>query len=200
MEKFKKIMGWVIPIVLAVALGLFIKAELFQFVKVDGASMAPNLHNTERVMLLKRAKIRRDSVVVFNAYGVDNTGQPVAKNTKYVKRVIGLPGDTVTYKNDGALYVNGKYVPQTFISHKQRTTGTTSLNLPEAQGVRIGTGKSFKVPAGKYFVLGDNRAISNDSRYYGFVPRGKIDGVVKVPFWDANHRVINDYWKKVNQD
>ena len=138
--------------------------------------------------------------VTLYAYGVDNTGQPVAKNTKYVKRVIGLPGDTVTYKNNGELYVNGKYAPQTFISHKQRTTGTTSLNLPEAQGVRIGTGKSFKVPAGKYFVLGDNRAISNDSRYYGFVPRGKIDGVVKVPFWDANHRVINDYWKKVNQD
>ncbi|WP_083489094.1 signal peptidase I [Liquorilactobacillus uvarum] len=61
----------------------------------------------------------------------------------------------------------------------------------ESTGVKIFENITFTVPKTKYFVLGDNRNISNDSRYYGFIPQKKIIGVVKVPFWVANHKLIN---------
>ena len=74
--------------------------------------MYPNLQNNEHVIVWKLGKVREDSVVVFDAYGVDKNNPNVQKNTKYVKRVIGMPGDKIEYKNNGDLYVNGKYQPQ----------------------------------------------------------------------------------------
>lgn len=189
----KKLMTFLWPIILGVAIGFIVKTWLFTFVKVDGLSMYPTLQNNERVMEFKQAKIKRDRIVVFNAYGVDKNNPQVTKKTQYVKRVIGMPGDTIQYDNNGKLYVNGKFAPQTFITQEQRAAGTLDLQLPEAPGVRLGSGHKFKVPQGKYFVLGDNRKISNDSRYYGFVPRSKITGVVKVPIWNKNAPIINDY-------
>ena len=61
-----------------------------------------------------------------------------------------------------------------------------------------GTGKTFTVPKNCYFVLGDNRADSNDSRYYGFVPKDKIVGIAKAPFWNSKHKLINDYYPATN--
>ncbi|WP_010579838.1 signal peptidase I [Liquorilactobacillus vini] len=195
MQTFKSIISWIIPVVVGLLIALVVKQFLFGFVKVDGTSMYPNLQNNERVMLLKPAKIKHNSVVVFNAYGIDHNNPEIQKNTKYVKRVIGMPGDTIEYRNDGQLYINGKRMPQSYITRKQRTSGTLHLTpeLSEAKGVTLGTGKSFKVPQNEYFVLGDNRKDSNDSRYYGFVPKSKIDGVVKVFFWNSKAKVINSY-------
>ena len=181
------------PIITGLAIAAFIIMFVFQIVKVDGTSMYPNLQNNEHVIVWKLGKIREDSVIVFNAYGVDKNNPNVQKNTKYVKRVIGMPGDTIEYKNNGDLYVNGKYQPQNYITKQQRTTGTLNLLLPEAKGVTLGTGKTFKVPDNAYFVLGDNRSDSNDSRYYGFVPKNRVVGVAKAPFWSKNHKLINDY-------
>ena len=59
----------------------------------------------------------------------------------------------------------------------------------------MGTGKVITVPKNSYFVLGDNRAVSNDSRYYGFVPKDKVNGVAKVPFWNDKKDLINSYDK-----
>nr|WP_290034031.1 signal peptidase I [Ligilactobacillus cholophilus] len=183
----------IVPIATGLAIAAFLLAFVFQFVKVDGTSMYPNLQNNERVLVWKLGKVREDSVIVFNAYGVDDNNPNVQKNTKYVKRVIGMPGDTIEYKNNGDLYVNGKYQPQNYISKEQRTSGTLTLLLPPAKGITLGTGKSFKVPKDSYFVLGDNRSNSNDSRYYGFVPKDKVIGVAKAPFWSKNYKLINSY-------
>lgn len=184
---------YLLPILIGIILVVIIEHFFFVIVRVDGTSMKPNLQNNERVMLLKQAKIKRNSVIVFNAYGVDKNNPAVTKSTKYVKRVIGLPGDKIKYTKDGKLYVNGKYQSQSYITNSEKTTGTTTLQLAEAKGVSIGTGKTFTVPAGKYFVLGDNRSASNDSRYYGFVPKNKIDGVVKAFFWNKYAKLINSY-------
>ncbi|WP_034526828.1 signal peptidase I [Secundilactobacillus oryzae] len=187
MKVFKEIMSWIIPI----AVGLLLAALLGKFViarvRVDGPSMQPNLDNNEKVWILKQSKIKHLSVVVFDAHGVD----PSAKaKTKYVKRVIGLPGDTVSF-NNGQLYVNKKKVNQNFISASERTSGTTdgsghnSWNL-QTLSKRFKWGNGSKVvPKGEYFVLGDHRSVSNDGRYWGFVPKSKIDGVVKVPVWSS---------------
>lgn len=196
MKAFKELMSWIVPIAIGLLLALLIKQFAFQFVRVDGPSMQPNLQNNERVVCLKQAKIHRGSVVVFDANGVD---PQVSVKTEYVKRVIGLPGDTVEAKN-GNLYVNGKKVDQSYISKSERSSGTgtwTLHNISQENSWVLHNG-AYKVPKGEYFVLGDHRSVSNDSRYWGFVPKSKIVGVVKVGFWNRTQPAknnINQQWK-----
>ncbi|KRL04384.1 signal peptidase I [Liquorilactobacillus oeni] len=193
MKALKEVLSWVMPVVIGVLIALVVRQLWFGIVKVEGDSMAPNLQDTERVMLLKKANITHNTVIVFDAKGVDNNNPTVKEDTKYVKRVIGLPGDKVEYRNNGEVYVNNKHLPQGYISKKQRTVGTLTLTLKKASGVTLGSNQSFTVPKGKYFVLGDNRKVSNDSRYYGFVPKSKVFGVVKVTFWNSKAKLINSY-------
>lgn len=196
MKAFKELMSWIVPIAIGLLLALLIKQFAFQFVRVDGPSMQPNLQNNERVVCLKQAKIHRGSVVVFDANGVD---PQVSVKTEYVKRVIGLPGDTVEAKN-GNLYVNGKKVDQSYISKSERSSGTgiwTLHSISQENSWVLHNG-AYKVPKGEYFVLGDHRSVSNDSRYWGFVPKSKIVGVVKVGFWNRTQPAknnINQQWK-----
>lgn len=196
MKAFKELMSWIVPIAIGLLLALLIKRFAFQFVRVDGPSMQPNLQNNERVVCLKQAKIHRGSVVVFDANGVD---PQVSVKTEYVKRVIGLPGDTVEAKN-GNLYVNGKKVDQSYISKSERSSGTgiwTLHSISQENSWVLHNG-AYKVPKGEYFVLGDHRSVSNDSRYWGFVPKSKIVGVVKVGFWNRTQPAknnINQQWK-----
>lgn len=196
MKAFKELMSWIVPIAIGLLLALLIKQFAFQFVRVDGPSMQPNLQNNERVVCLKQAKIHRGSVVVFDANGVD---PQVSVKTEYVKRVIGLPGDTVEAKN-GNLYVNGKKVDQSYISKSERSsgTGTWTLHSISQENSWVLHSGAYKVPKGEYFVLGDHRSVSNDSRYWGFVPKSKIVGVVKVGFWNRTQPAknnINQQWK-----
>ena len=196
MKAFKELMSWIVPIAIGLLLALLIKQFAFQFVRVDGPSMQPNLQNNERVVCLKQAKIHRGSVVVFDANGVD---PQVSVKTEYVKRVIGLPGDTVEAKN-GNLYVNGKKVDQSYISKSERSsgTGTWTLHSISQENSWVLHNGAYKVPRGEYFVLGDHRSVSNDSRYWGFVPKSKIVGVVKVGFWNRTQPAknnINQQWK-----
>lgn len=196
MKAFKELMSWIVPIAIGLLLALLIKQFAFQFVRVDGPSMQPNLQNNERVVCLKQAKIHRGSVVVFDASGVD---PQVSVKTEYVKRVIGLPGDTVEAKN-GNLYVNGKKVDQSYISKSERSsgTGTWTLHSISQENSWVLHNGAYKVPKGEYFVLGDHRSVSNDSRYWGFVPKSKIVGVVKVGFWNRTQPAknnINQQWK-----
>ena len=196
MKAFKELMSWIVPIAIGLLLALLIKQFAFQFVRVDGPSMQPNLQNNERVVCLKQAKIHRGSVVVFDSNGVD---PQVSVKTEYVKRVIGLPGDTVEAKN-GNLYVNGKKVDQSYISKSERSsgTGTWTLHSISQENSWVLHNGAYKVPKGEYFVLGDHRSVSNDSRYWGFVPKSKIVGVVKVGFWNRTQPAknnINQQWK-----
>ncbi|HJA73565.1 MAG TPA: signal peptidase I [Candidatus Limosilactobacillus faecipullorum] len=212
MKAFKQVMSWVIPVVIGLLIAFLIRAFVLQPVRVDGPSMLPNLQNNERVITWKQAKIHRGSVVVFVANGVDTTNS-FTKKTFYVKRVIGIPGDTVSYRN-GNLYVNGKKIRQDYISKYQRTKGTErnvigstditsnqgnwNLKTLSTQNGWLKNNGATKVPKDEYFVLGDHRNVSNDSRYYGFVPRKKIVGVVHVGFWSGNQTKksnVNDEWK-----
>lgn len=196
MKALRQIMSWIVPIVIGLVLALVIKQFVFQPVRVDGPSMQPNLVNNERVLCLKQSKIHRGSVIVFNANGVD---PQVSVKTDYVKRVIGVPGDTVQSKN-GNIYVNGKKTNQDYISMDQRKAGTGNWTLKtiSKRNNWLKDSGATKVPDGEYFVLGDNRTVSNDGRYWGFVPKDKIDGVVKVGFWSGNQskkKYVNQQWK-----
>lgn len=197
MRVIKKIFGWVIPITVAVGAVLFIRTAIAEPMKVAGPSMSPNLINSERMVVFKCIVPKRGSVITFNAKGVDPDAY---KNTVYVKRVIGLPGDTVESKN-GTIYVNGKAINQSYISKDQRTKGTGNWTMPKLarKNVWLKYQNTDKVPENYYFVLGDNRSVSKDSRYFGFVPKQNVIGVAKVSILAGKNRdrrrLVNSEWK-----
>ena len=136
---------------------------------VSGASMYPTLHNADRMILSKVGDIHRFDVVILKAPD---------ENVEYIKRVIGMPGDTVEMKS-GVLYINGKKVDQPFINTEALVKQTVFMDDFTLESL---TGES-KVPEGKYFVLGDNRGVSKDSRMIGFIDRSAIEGKAVFTIW-----------------
>lgn len=190
MRILKEILSWIIPIVIGVIIALLIHKYLFMLAKTDGPSMEPNLQNGERVIVLRQVKIKHLSVVVFDAHKLDPDAKP---KSDYVKRVIGLPGDKVTFnRKEGNIYVNNKKINQNFISKSERLNGTDyfdidknwSLNSLSKNWTR--NTNSIRVPKDQYFVLGDHRSVSNDGRYWGYVPKSHVKGVVKTFPWSTS--------------
>lgn len=136
---------------------------------VSGASMYPTLHNGDRMVLSKVGDIHRFDVVILKAPD---------ENVEYIKRVIGMPGDTVEMKS-GVLYINGKKVDQPFINSEALAKQTVFIDDFTLESL---TGEA-KVPEGKYFVLGDNRGVSKDSRMIGFIDRSAIEGKAVFTIW-----------------
>ena len=136
---------------------------------VSGASMYPTLHNGDRMVLSKVGDIHRFDVVILKAPD---------ENVEYIKRVIGMPGDTIEMKS-GVLYINGKKVDQPFINTEALAKQTVFMDDFTLESL---TGES-KVPEGKYFVLGDNRGVSKDSRMSGFIDRSAIEGKAVFTIW-----------------
>ncbi|TPR42898.1 signal peptidase I [Apilactobacillus micheneri] len=197
---FKNSLNFLVYIIIGVIL-YFIISHFITTVKVEGNSMYPNLVNKERVILFPQAKVKRNSVIVFDAHGED---PKAVNNDYYVKRVIGMPGDHISFK-DHQLYINGKDVKQNYINKEQQQKGSEyklgsdilkDWNIAKLSETKWKYNKiAAIVPKGKYFVMGDNRAISNDSRYWGFVKQDKILGVAHTLPWSTNKTArhnIND--------
>ncbi|BDR59595.1 signal peptidase I [Xylocopilactobacillus apicola] len=146
-------------------------AFIFSSETIDGQSMEPNFTDGDMVLSLRISPIKRGDVIIFKA--------PKDPDKYYVKRVIGLPGDRVEAKQD-RLYINGEIQKEKYLndfqSEKHATDLTKDFTLQKLQHVN-------EVPAGEYFVLGDNRTISEDSRSYGFIKRSSIIGKVFTRFW-----------------
>lgn len=173
-KKKNELWEWTKALLIAVILAAVIRYFLFAPIVVDGLSMMPTLHNQDRMIVNKLAYVvgtpHRYDIIVFHA--------PEGKD--YIKRVIGLPGDLIEYKND-TLYVNGKAVPEPYLDQykKQLTDGgplTQSFNLKEVTG-------RDTVPPGQLFVMGDNRRFSKDSRHIGTIPLSKVVGKTSIIYW-----------------
>lgn len=157
MKILKELMGYVIIIVSIISIRAFIVTP----VMVSGNSMYPTLENGELLLLNKvGSTYKRNDIVVIN---YDNG---IVKE-KLIKRVIGLPGEKIEYKN-GMLYVNDEYVMDPFAS----TTYDFSTNI-------LGD----IIPEDKYLVLGDNRGNSVDSRMIGLIDEDDIEGKTAIRFY-----------------
>ena len=149
-----------IPYVLIIIVVLLIKQFVFTNVMVHGDSMYPTLHNKD-LMILNKASVRLGKIKRFDIVVID------AMNEKIIKRVIGLPGETIEY-NNGKLYINNKVVEDKY------NDGTTF----DFKKVVLGEDE--------YFVLGDNRAVSIDSRRLGPIPKKDILGKAKLVIFPFN--------------
>jgi signal peptidase I len=158
-------LAWMRDLAFSVVLAVILIVFIYQPVKVEGTSMMPALTDQERIFINKftyrfgAADIERGDMVVF--------WFPLDKTKSYIKRVIGLPGDVVTI-SDGKVMVNGQpldepYVPEEYRDHQ---------SLPP-----------HPVPPDSYFVLGDHRSSSNDSRVWGTVERSYIYGKAVFVYW-----------------
>lgn len=158
MKKIKNILSYVIVILLA----LLIKEFVFSPIKVNGTSMYPTLNDGD-LMILNEIGYHINGVKRFDIVVVNKNGD------KIIKRVIGLPGDSIEYK-DNKLYINGEYQEENF------THATTHDFKLEEIGYD-------KIPEGYYFVLGDNRTNSLDSRKIGLVSKKEIRGKTNFIFF-----------------
>src|ERR1035441_2072133 len=158
-------LSWVRDLAFSVLIAVILIVFIYQPVKVEGTSMMPTLTDQERIFINKftyhlgLGSIERGDMVVF--------WYPLAEDKSYIKRVIGLPGDTV-YIDAGQVYVNGLPLTESYV--------------PEDYRDRV-SWEEHRIPAGEYFVLGDHRSSSSDSRTWGFVKREKIYGKAVFVYW-----------------
>lgn len=178
MEQVKKekneIWEWAKALLIAFAAVWLIRHFLFTPIVVDGESMMPTLENGERMIVNKIGyevgEPSRFDILVFHH---------APENKDYIKRVIGLPGDHVAYKND-QLYINGEPQKEPYLeSNKSQVNGgtlTEDFTLEERTGEKV-------IPEGYLFVMGDNRRNSTDSRIIGLVPLAEVIGKTNIIFW-----------------
>ncbi len=154
---------WLRDLILSLLLALVVIFFLYQPVQVEGTSMAPLLAHRERILVNKLiyrlGPIERGDIVVFRF--------PLDPSKSYIKRVVGLPGEWVSMV-DGQVLINGAPLDEPYLPgrlHDQQT------QMP------------LLVPSGQYYVLGDHREMSNDSRVWGTVDQKYIYGKAVLAYW-----------------
>lgn len=156
---------WLRDLILSVVIAIVAILFLYQPVKVEGTSMMPTLIDQERIFINKfiykfgLGEIRPGDMVVF--------WSPPDPTKSYIKRVIGVPGDTIRIDR-GTVYVNDQYLEESYVPEEFRDMQSMS---------------TIVVPENEFFVLGDHRSSSNDSRSWGTVPRSLIYGKAVFVYW-----------------
>jgi signal peptidase I len=155
--------GWLKDILLAVVIAFLMVVFLYQPVKVEGTSMQPELLDQERIFVNKFLyhfeEIHRGDIVVF--------WYPKDPSKSFIKRVVGVPGDLVAIR-DGQVYINGELLRERYVPRGYQDFDS----YPPT-----------RVKDGHYYVLGDHRNASNDSRSWGLVPRRFIYGKAVFRYW-----------------
>lgn len=178
-EDRNEIWEWIKALFIALLLVFIVRVFLFTPAVVEGASMEPTLQDHNRMIVTKIGEPKRFDLVVFHA----------TEEEDFIKRVIGLPGDRIEYKDD-ILYINGKPYDEPYLdkSKQEVIDGplTYSFTLSETP---VG---SDVVPEGHLFVMGDNRRNSMDSRHIGAIPMDKVVGTTNIVIWPITEVKIID--------
>lgn len=176
-------------IVIAVILALFVRTFVVQAFKIPSGSMENNLLIGDHLLvnkfvfgpaetgleraLLPMTPLRRRDIVVFK--------YPEQPDRDLIKRVIGLPGETVELR-DKKVYIDGQPLDEPYVHFLEPPRGEAGMHEVTSYDVRERYGP-VTVPANQYFVMGDNRDNSEDSRYWGFLPRDLVKGKAFVIYW-----------------
>ena len=164
--------------VVALVLAITVRYFLIQPFFVEGASMEPNFESGEYLLIdeisYRFKSTGRGEVIVFH--------YPLDASKYYIKRIVGLPGETVEVKNGKVIIYNsanpdGIILDENYLPENLATNGQTKK----------------KLGADEYFVLGDNRQVSSDSRIWGSLPKSDIVGRVWIRVWPFNRATIFDY-------
>jgi signal peptidase I len=169
----------VVVLVVAFLVAILLRTFVVQTFYIPTGSMEPTLQVGDRILVNKLSYhlhgVHRGDIVVFNRPKAENCGGPAVNDL--VKRVIGLPGETISLAG-GYVDINGKHLNERWLpASKQRTT------RPGPDGTASNLSIPYKIPANNYFVMGDNRLDSCDSRYWGPIPSSLIVGKVELRVW-----------------
>ena len=163
---------WIRDVLISVAVSVLIIMFLYQPVRVEGTSMLPRLEDRDRLFINKFVyhfeAIHRDDVVVFH--------YPRDPEKSYIKRVIAIPGDRLRIDH-GSVFLNGKPLHEPYVPEKYRDT----RSMPE-----------MVIPEDEYFMMGDHRSISSDSREFGPVDRDLIYGKAVFVYWPTRDAGVVD--------
>ena len=166
----QEVISYLISVVIALGAIFLLYTYVGYPFTISGDSMYPTLHDGDKMIMSKLASIDRFDIVVVDS--PDET-------EKYIKRVIGMPGDEISVFQ-GKLFINNELVEQPFINtelpEEEKTVTIDDFTLYALTGERV-------VPEGEYFVMGDNRGVSKDSRMIGFIPKEHVLGEAVFTFW-----------------
>lgn len=182
----KETVNILLSVLVAFILFVFIRTFLFFPFEVVGQSMEPTLLSGDRLILNRLGSVDRFDVVVFPAPDDPDSGE------EYVKRIIGLPGDEIKYVEDN-LYINGNLTNEHYLEpskeelQKKLEENPEQVNFTQITNdfslLDISSGDSAVVPPDTYFVLGDNRQNSKDSRVFGFLNQETVEGTASLRIW-----------------
>lgn len=171
---------WVVIVVVALVAALVIKTFVVQAFSIPSQSMEPTLQPGDRVLVDKLASdfgaVSTGDIIVFRRTPAD--ASPI---DYLIKRVIAGPRQTI-YVSNCKVYVNGKELRQPYLPNGWQDPSSEYCTVWDAPGM-LDLPDPYTVPAGHYFVMGDNRKDSDDSRYWGLVPASYIVGVAFVRMW-----------------
>ena len=178
-RRLRSLAGWAVTLATALLLALGARAFVFQVFSIPSSSMEPTLQIGDRILVWKAFfnwhQLRKGDIIVFTHPPRDHCGGPAG--TDLVKRVIALPGQTI-YSAGGILYVDGRRLRETYLPPHD------PLGPPIPDATRQ---HPFHVPRGEFYVMGDNRAISCDSRFWGPIKGSTIIGRAVMLPWHHGH-------------
>jgi len=207
---------WLESLIVIALIAIVVRSFIVAPFKIPSSSMVPTLEVGDYLFVLRYtygfripftdiqlapSEAHRGDVAVFD--------YPEDRSKDYIKRIIGLPGDEIRYE-ENKLFVNGKEMPLKEIGPRSYFLADGSIDistifeedLPEVKhqvlrkefSIRDG---AWKVPAGHYFVLGDNRNNSRDSRFWGFVPQGYLVGKAAIVWWSWDSAKGDVRWDRI---
>jgi signal peptidase I len=169
----------VIVVVAAVLVAVLLRAFVVQTFFIPSGSMEPTLQIGDRILVNKLSYhlhgVQRGDIVVFSRPPTENCGGPEVNDL--VKRVIGLPGDVIS-ASGGYVYIDGKRLDESWLPSSEQ-----GITVAGPAGNDSNLAHPYRVPADNYFVMGDNRADSCDSRYWGPIKKSLIVGKVEIRVW-----------------
>ena len=179
---YRWVIEWAVILMAVLLCTVLLRTYVVQSFYIPSPSMVPTLQVGDRIMVNKLSYdlhgVHRGDVVVFKRPPLEQQDFP-----DLVKRVVGLPGETISTR-DGHVYINGKLLAEPWLPPGPNSyTGA----LPSDQHPQFNMPGPVTIPAGEYFVMGDNRTDSEDSRFFGPIPKALLVGRAMAVVWPLSH-------------